>query len=191
MKRLLIAASALATIAAPIAASAQGYGEVRRDQREVRQDQRELDRQREKARRDGVVTNREQRAIQDDRRDLRDSQQELQGDRRDYRQTHRFDRNNPNWYRGHSHFNGYNGRRAGYWFAPGYGYRPVDRRYYGYRWARGGFVPYGYRSFYVQDPYMYGLRAAPYGHRWVYVDNNLVLMALATGLIADIVYNAY
>ncbi|HEX8231933.1 MAG TPA: RcnB family protein [Caulobacteraceae bacterium] len=191
MKRLLIAASALATLAAPMAASAQSYGEVRRDQREVRQEQRDVQRARARARADGVVTNREQNRIQEQRRDVQGARQELREDRRDYNQTQRFSRSNPYWYRGHRDFSGYNGRRAGYWFAPGYGYRPVDRRYYGYRWARGGFVPYGYRNFYVQDPYFYGLRPAPYGYRWVYVDNNLVLMALATGLIADIVYNAY
>ena len=40
-------------------------------------------------------------------------------------------------------------------------------------------------------PYPYTPQPAPYGHRWVYVDGNLVLMAMATGLIANIIYNAY
>jgi len=191
MKRLLIATAALATIASPIAAAAQSYGEVRRDQREVREEQRDVQRERQRARRDGVVTNRERREIQEERRDVRGAQRELREDRQDYRQAQRWDRNNRNWWRGRSDFRGYNGRRAGYWYAPGYGYRPVDRRWANYRWARGAYVPYGYRNFYIQDPYFYGLRPAPYGYRWVYLDGNLVLMALATGLIADIIYNAY
>ena len=43
----------------------------------------------------------------------------------------------------------------------------------------------------MQDPVYYGLRPAPRGHRWVYADNNFVLMAVATGLIADVVANGY
>lgn len=191
MKKLLIATAALATLAGPMAASAQSYGEVRHDQREVRQEQRDVQRARERARQDGVVTPREQRRIQEERRDVRGARQELREDRRDYRQAQRWDRNNRNWWRGRSDFRGYNGRRAGYWYAPGYGYRQIDRRWANYRWAKGAIVPYGYRNFYVQDPYFYGLRPAPYGYRWIYVDNNLVLMSMATGLIADIIYNAY
>lgn len=191
MRRFLIATAALATIAAPMAAAAQSYGEVRQDQREVRQEERELQRERQQARRDGVITPRERREIQEEQRDVRGARQELREDRQDYRQAQRWDRNNSNWWQGRADFRSYNGRRAGHWYAPGYGYRQIDPRYANYRWARGAYVPYGYRSYYIQDPYFYGLRTAPYGHRWVYVDNNLVLMAMASGLIADIVYNAY
>ena len=191
MRRFLIATAALATIAAPLAASAQSYGEVRHDKREVQQEKRELQHERQRAHRDGVVTNRERREIQEERRDVRGAQQELRGDRQDMRQAQRWNRNDRNWWQGRREFSGYTGRRAGYWYAPGYGYRAVSPRYASYRWARGAYVPYGYRNFYVQDPYFYGLQPAPYGHRWVYVDGNLVLMALATGLIANIVYNAY
>jgi Ni/Co efflux regulator RcnB len=191
MRKFLIATAALASLAAPIAASAQSYGEVRHDQREVRQEQRDVQRARANARRDGVVTPQERRNIQNQRGDVRDARQELRQDRRDYRQAQRWNRNDRNWWRGRNEFRAYAGRRAGYWFVPGYGYRPIDRRWANYRWARGAVVPYAYRSYYVQDPYFYGLRPAPYGYRWVYVDNNLVLMAVATGVIADIVYNVF
>jgi Ni/Co efflux regulator RcnB len=191
MKRLLLAAATLATLAGPVAASAQSSGEVRHDRREVNQQQNQLQNAREKARRDGVVTNGERRNIQGERRDVRDARQELRSDTRDANRAQRFDRNNRNWWQGRNDFRGYNGRRAGFWYAPGYGYRQIDRRWANYRWARGAIVPYGYRNFYVQDPYFYGLRPAPYGTRWVYVDNNLVLMSLATGVIMDIVSGAY
>lgn len=191
MKRLLIAAASLATVAAPMAASAQSYGEVRHDKREVREEQRDVQRERARAQRDGVVTNREARQIQNERRDVVGARRELQSDRQDMRQAQRWDRSNRNWWRGRTDFRGYNGRRSGYWYAPGYGYRPVAKQYWNYRWARGAYVPAGYRSYYVNDPYFYGLRPAPYGYRWVYADGNLVLMAMATGLIADIVMNAY
>jgi Ni/Co efflux regulator RcnB len=191
MRRFLIATAALATLAAPMAASAQSYGEVRQDKRELRQEQKELKHERQRAHRDGVVTNGERRDIQGERRDVRGAQQELRGDRQDMRQSQRFDRSNRTWWQGRQEFAGYTGRRAGYWYAPGYGYRTVAPRYANYSWSRGGYVPYGYRNFYVQDPYFYGLRPAPYGHRWVYADGNLVLMSIATGLIADIMMNAY
>jgi Ni/Co efflux regulator RcnB len=170
MKKLLIAVATLATIATPLAASAQNY-ETRHDRREMRQDQRD-------ARRDGYVNRNERREIQGDRRELRND---------------RWDRNNRTWWRGRNEFRGYTGRRAGYWYAPGYGYRQVDRRYVGYNWRRGGYVPAGYRNYYVPSSYygFYGLRAAPYGQRWVYVDGNLALISLSTGLIADMIYNAY
>jgi Ni/Co efflux regulator RcnB len=191
MKKFLIATAALATLAAPMAASAQSRGEVRHDQREVQQQRKDVQRARANARKDGVVTQGERRHIQNQRQDVQGARQELRSDRRDMRQARRWNRNDKNWWRGRSDFRGYNGRRAGYWYAPGYGYRQIDRRWANYRWARGGVVPYGYRNFYVQDPYFYNLRPAPAGYRWVYVDNNLVLMALATGIIADIVYGAY
>jgi Ni/Co efflux regulator RcnB len=81
----------------------------------------------------------------------------------------------------------YRGSRAGYYYAPGYGYyRP-----YRASWRRGAYVPGPYRRFYVQDYGYYGLRAPPPGYRWVYADGNFVMMALATGLIADVIINGY
>lgn len=175
MKRILIATAALATLVAPLAASAQNHN--RHDSRKVAQERRELKRTQRRAARDGVVTNKERRHIQNQRGDVRTAQ--------------RWDRSNKTWWQGRADFNGYNGRRDGYWYAPGYGYRQVDRRWAGRRWSRGSVVPYGYRNYYVQDPYFYNLRPARYGQRWVYVDNNLVLMAVATGLIIDVVAGAY
>jgi Ni/Co efflux regulator RcnB len=100
----------------------------------------------------------------------------------------RFDRRHEDSWRGRAEWRGYKGSRRGYWYAPGYGYQPVQR---GYAWRRGGYVPPSYRVYYVQDPVYYGLGPAPRGHRWVYADGNLVLMALATGAIVDVVLNAY
>ena len=52
-------------------------------------------------------------------------------------------------------------------------------------------MPAAYRGYYVQDPFFYGLRPAGPGYRWVYLNGNFALMNLRTGLIADIVFNAY
>jgi len=93
-------------------------------------------------------------------------------------------------WRERAEWRGYRGARAGYWYAPGYGYyRSYPAWHAG--WRRGGFVPGPYRRFYVQDWGYYGLRPPPPGYRWVYADGNFVLMALASGLIADVIINAY
>lgn len=177
MKYLLYATVALATVAAPMAASAQPGHERREDRRELRDDRRELKEDRRDARRDGVVTPREQRELARDRAEVRRSQAEV-----------RYNRARADTWRDRAEWRGYRGARPGYWYAPGYGYHPVTR---GYTWRRGAYVPRAYRGYYVQDPYYYGLRAPPPGHRWVYADGNFVLMALATGLIASVVANGY
>ena len=87
-------------------------------------------------------------------------------------------------WRGRPEWRGYGGPRSGYWYAPGYGYRPVMR---GVEWRRGAYVPPVYRTYYVQDPVYYRLAAAPHGYRWVYGDGNFALMALSTGMIASVV----
>jgi Ni/Co efflux regulator RcnB len=139
MKRLLLAAAMVASIAAPAIASAQ-----------------------------------------DNHRD----------DRRPPQAKH-WDRGNPNWWRGQREFRDFSGPRPGFWYAPGYGYYRVEPRWATHAWRRGEFLPLIYRTHYVPDPAFYGLRPPPPGYRWVYVGNNLVLMASATGLIADIVNNFY
>ena len=57
------------------------------------------------------------------------------------------------------------------------------------RWARGERLPSTYyqnRNYYV-DYRTYHLRQPPYGYRWVRVDNDFMLVALTTGLIASII----
>jgi Ni/Co efflux regulator RcnB len=87
-------------------------------------------------------------------------------------------------WRGRPEWRGYGGQRTGYWYAPGYGYRPMER---GVVWRRGGYVPGAYRAYYVQEPGYYRLSPAPAGYRWVYGDNSFVLMALASGMITSVV----
>jgi len=170
MKRFLLAAATLACVAAPLASSAQGYD--RDDRREHREDRREYREDRRDAVRDGYVSPGERRELRRDRAELR------------------YDRRRADTWRDRSEWRAYRGARNGYWYAPGYGYRRIDPRYHN-AWRRGGYVPGAYRGYYVQDPYYYGLRPAPPGHRWVYADNNFVLMAVTSGLIADIVSNGY
>ena len=174
MKRFLLATLALATAAGPMVATAQPY-ERREDRRELREDQRELREDRRDAGR---------HVSRDEARELARDRAEIRGDRRELR----YDRHRADSWRDRAEWRSYRGARPGYWYAPGYGYYPVT---HGYTWRRGGYVPRGYRTYYVQDPYYYGLAPAPRGYRWVYADGNFVLMALATGLIANVIINGY
>ena len=96
----------------------------------------------------------------------------------------------------------YGYRDYGYRYAPPPRYVPPPRAYYGYAppryryapgyaWRRGGYLPPSYGGVYISNYGAYGLRAPPRGYRWVYADGNFVLMALATGLIADVLLNRY
>jgi len=90
------------------------------------------------------------------------------------------------WWRGRRGFEGYAGHRNGFWFAPGWGYYQVDPRWYGYDWSIGVVVPYELRSYYVSDPYDYGLPPAPYGTAWVFLGDEIVLIDLQSGEIIQI-----
>lgn len=64
---------------------------------------------------------------------------------------------------------------------------------YGYgapRWARGGYVHHYQRPVYVIRDYRpYGLRHPPRGYHWMRDDyGDYLLVAIATGLIADLVF---
>ena len=191
MKTLMKAAAVaigLITVSAPLTAEAQS----RHDRREWREDRRDDRRDRRDYRRDNRQDRREwRRDRRDDRRDWRQDRREDRRDWRHDRRADRGDRNDRNWWRGRSDFRDYRGARRGYYYAPSYGYYRVEPRYYGYRWQRGHTLPYAYRSYYVRDPHFYGLRPAPRGYRWVHANNDIVLIALATGLIADMVMNVY
>lgn len=170
LKRLLLVAATVAAVAVPMApAAAQDYGRGR--DRYERYDDRGRGGDRYRG---------------DDRRGDRYDRRDRRG-----RGGDRWRRGDRDWWRGRSEWRSYNGRRDGYYFAPGYGYYRYDQRYHGRRWGRGAYLPRSYRNYYVQDPYFYGLRDAPYGYRWVYVDNDLILVSIATGLILDVLLDVY
>ncbi|MDI1282155.1 RcnB family protein [Brevundimonas sp.] len=182
LTRAAVIAVALATTAAPLAAQAQSRG----DRHEQRQDRRDDRRDHRQDRREDRRDDR-----QDRRSDHRDYRADRRDDHRDYRSSQRYDRNNRDWYRGRSDFNDYRGARNGYWYAPSYGYYRVNPRYNRHRWQRGHTLPVAYRGYYVRDPYVYGLRQAPRGYRYVHAGNDIVLMAVATGLIVSVLSGTY
>lgn len=95
------------------------------------------------------------------------------------------DRGNAGWWHGHSAFVGYAGPRAGYYFAPGYGYYGIPRGYAHATWTVGATLPVTMRRYVVVRPAGYGLVAAPPGYGWYYAGTNFVLVALASGVIAQ------
>lgn len=60
-------------------------------------------------------------------------------------------------------------------------------------WYRGGYVPAPYRgySYVVGDWRGHRLNAPPRGYQWIQYGGDYLLIAIGTGLIANIVVNAY
>ena len=123
-----------------------------------------------------------------DRQERREDRREHRQDRREDRREFRQDRA---WWRGRDDFRDYRGSRSGYWYAPSYGYYRVEPRYYGYSWRRGAYLPLRYRDHYVRDPYTYGLGPAPRGYRYVHAGDDIVMIAIATGLIASVLSDVF
>lgn len=153
-KTLIIAAAVAATLAAPMAASAQSRNHDR--DRDGRYEN--WERRADHNRRDGGVYTRNER-YNDYRRGVRDQY----------------------------HDGRYSGPRYSYGNAPRYNYAAPRR------WYRGATIPYGYRSnWYVRDYGRYGYRAPPRGYGYYRTDTgDIVLAAIATGVIASLLTNNY
>ncbi len=67
-----------------------------------------------------------------------------------------------------------------------------SNRYGHARWRRGERMPDHYRThrYVVHDYHAHRLYSPPRGHHWVRVDNDFVLTAVATGVIAAVIYGA-
>ncbi|HWK35862.1 RcnB family protein [Sphingomonas sp.] len=167
MMTALIAAVAMPAMA-PVAASAQSRGEIRRDAQDVRQQQREL----RDAQRRG-----DPRDIRNERRDVRDARQELREDvndrnrrwgRDDWRGNR--DRNRALYARGNwrAPFR-YNSFRTGVRIAPNY---------------------YGSR-YWISDPWRYHLPPAGSYQRWVRHYDDVILVDTRRGVVVDVIRGFY
>lgn len=129
-----------------------------------------------------------------DRREDRWDRREDRWDRRDRGWDRRWDRHDDWGYRGWDR-----GRHNGYYYRNEWFYGPPPRAYYGDRyyrpayrhWERGYYAPRYYRDRIVYDYRDYGLRHPPHGYRWVRADHDFLMIAIATGLIADVIVNDY
>lgn len=70
-------------------------------------------------------------------------------------------------------------------------YQP-PRGYQARQWRRGDKLPPSYRGrAYVIDHRRYGLGAPPRGYEYVRVGNDVVLTAVATGVISSVIYQLF
>jgi Ni/Co efflux regulator RcnB len=127
-------------------------------------------------------------------------------DRRDWdRNRHDYGRNPGNNSRGWDRYRHDWNRHPNYWdnrrhdradyarhrFHYGYYSRPSG--YYYRSWHRGDRLPrswYG-PSYIVYDWRPYRLYSPPYGYHWVRVGDDVVLTAIATGIVLDVIYNIW
>jgi Ni/Co efflux regulator RcnB len=143
-----------------------------------------------------------------DSRDGRDRDSHRWNDRRadnhrsDNGRDHRSDRHE--WNRHESSrggdWNRHDDRSRGH----SYAWRDTPRRYHadayrwpsGYRhdgWSRGDRLPVAYRAphYVVYDYGRYGLYAPPYGCRWVRVGDDVLLTAITTGVVVNVVNDLF
>jgi Ni/Co efflux regulator RcnB len=104
--------------------------------------------------------------------------------RYDPRDHRRYDRRD--WDRNYG-FRHYDGRRYDY----GRYVRPSG--YYYRSWRYGDHLPYGYYSsrYVVNDYHVYHLRPPPYGYHYVRVDHDVVLAAIASGIVVSAVFGIF
>lgn len=70
-------------------------------------------------------------------------------------------------------------------------YQP-PRGYQARQWRHGEKLPASYRGkAYVVDYRHYGLKAPPRGYQYVRVNNDVVLAAIATGVISSVIYQLF
>lgn len=74
-----------------------------------------------------------------------------------------------------------------------YGHYHRPHGYYHRVWYRGNYLPHGWygSSYIIHDWHPYRLYAPPYGYAWVRVGNDVLLTALATGLVLDVIYDIW
>ena len=133
-----------------------------------------------------------------DRRDYRGH------DRRDHDRWERRDHDRRDWDRRHyrDHDRRYDGRydrrdayRHGYWEGRAdqrrydRGRYITPRGYYVRSWRHGDHLPRSYceSRYIVHDYHAYHLSAPPHGHHWVRVNDDVVLAAVASGLVVSVV----
>jgi Ni/Co efflux regulator RcnB len=145
----------------------------------------------------------------DNRRDWNDHRNDNRNDRRSDNNRHDWNNNNRNDHRNDNR--GWDRHRNDWSNHPNYwDNRRQDRRDYaryryhfgsyrapyGYHyrtWHRGDYLPRAYygSSYIVHNWRPYRLYAPPYGYHWVRVGNDVLLTALATGVVLDVLYGIW
>jgi Ni/Co efflux regulator RcnB len=114
--------------------------------------------------------------------------------RNDRPDSGRWDRYRNDWDR-HPHYNDNRryDRRDYARYRYDFGFYHPPRGYYSRAWQRGDRLPSAYygRSYVVYDWQPYRLYEPPYGYNWVRVGNDVVLTAIATGVVLDVLYDIW
>ena len=178
MRKLIISALMAATVI-PGVATAQSYGELRRDRQEIREERRDV----RDAQRRGDWGD-----VREERRELRDARREYREDRRDYRQDRRENLRDRDRRWGRNDWQSYRTQNRalysrGNWRAP--------FRYNNWRpGVRIAPVYFGQR-YWINDPWRYRLPPARANARWVRHYNDVILVDYRRGIVLDVIRNFY
>lgn len=187
MRKILLAAAAMASVAIPALSFAQDYqdhhGPAAQDQHP------HADQHPDQHPHADQHPDQHPRPDQPVRPDIR--QDVRQEERHDWDHSHLWNRGDRFWWRGRPEFQAYYGPRPGYWYIPGSGYIKPDPRWYGYNWRVGGFVPRSLWNYTVVNPYIYGLPPIPPAARYIYLGNNIALISIYDGHIVRLIPNVY
>lgn len=122
---------------------------------------------------------------------------ERRDDRQDWRHDRREERRD-DWRRNDDRREGWRDDRRfdrRDWAAQRYhrGYYQPPRGYVYHQWQRGDRLPPPYfaQPYVVYDYPHYRLYAPPRGYHWVRVGDDVLLTAIATGVVLDVLYNLY
>jgi Ni/Co efflux regulator RcnB len=175
MKHAITAAMLISLIASSVAVADSSKGhDDRWDQRDERRDDRWDQRY---DRRDDRWDRRDYR--RDDRWDRRDHRRDDRWDRRDHRRDDRWDRRD-------DRRDYWKGRVRGGKYDYPRGYRP-------HHWRRGERLPAAYyaRPYVIRDYRECDLHSPPRGAHWVRVNNDVILAAIATGIVLEVLNNHF
>ena len=162
MRRILVATLAVTLMTGSVLAEARDHDRDRRSRHELRDGHRDHDRR--------------DRHVYDRHRDRHVSERRYYA--RDHRHVDRHVHRHVDVHR-HSRF------YAGHYHRPA-GYRA-------YAWHRGARLPTRYYAprYVVHDYAVYDLYRPPHGHHWVRVDRDVVLAAIATGVVVAVVSDLF
>lgn len=94
-----------------------------------------------------------------------------------------------------AHYRSWRHEREHRWTGPRFRASAYHRPhgFHRHTWRAGERLPYGYRTtrYVVNDYHHYHLYAPPRGHHWVRVDRDMVLTAVATGVVVAVVYDLF
>ncbi len=185
MKHLLISLLSLGLAVSPaVMAKPDKHYEYENDRGHSREYRRD-DNRRDNRRDDGERRH-------DDRRYRRDDNRHDEGydDRRGHGRPWQQSRS-----QGDRHHREWRGEREHHWQGDRHHISRYHRPHgYSYRvWRHGDYVPSHYRTsrYVVRDYHSYRLYDPPHHHHWVRVDNDVVLAAITTGVVAAVVYNIF